>query len=234
MKQDTLCKDLCQALQAEATEEKKLWFERYLRYAVKYRGLPSPQIKTIITGWRQKHQLDKLSPEKQLQLISRLWDSDYAEDKFAATLYIQLFLLKLLSPLSILAAVEEAFERKHFYDWSTVDWLCMRALAPLARSSAPAAKKILSWHKADYLWQARASLVPFATTPFMFEYVDQALRACDVLIRRDERFAKTAVGWFLRVLSRFEPQLVMDKLAAYEDWTTPEVVKNATKYFKQK
>jgi len=234
MKQDTLCKDLCQALQAEATEAKKLWFEKYLRYEIKYRGLPSPQIKAIITTWRQKHQLNKLSPEKQLQLISKLWASDYAEDKFAATLYIQLFLLKLLPPLSILGAVEKAFARKYFYDWSTVDWLSMRALAPLARNSAPAAKKILSWRKADYLWQARASLVPFATTPFMFEHLDQALKACDVLIRRDERFAKTAVGWFLRVLSRFEPQLVMDKLTAYEDWTTPEVVKNATKYFKQK
>lgn len=230
MKQDSICRDLYDALQAEAVEEKKIWFEKYLRYEVKYRGLVTPRIKAIVTAWRERHQLASLSPNLQLQLVGKIWSSDYAEDKFAATLYIQLFLLKLVPPQNLLDAVEKAFARQHFYDWSTVDWLSMRVLAPLARRSPDAAKRILGWRDAEYLWQARASLVPFAAAPFMPQYANQALKACDTIIRREERFAKTAVGWFLRVLSRSEPELVVRKLADYEKWTSPEVIKNATKY----
>ena len=210
---------------------KKIWFEKYLRYAIKYRGVVTPRIKDILVSWRERHQLSSLKEARQLELVSGLWRSEYAEDKFAATLYIQLFLLKALPQDDILDAVEKAFARKLFYDWSSVDWLCMRVLAQTARRSRAAGSRILSWRNADYLWQARASLVPFASLPFMSEYREQALQACDLLIRREERFAKTAVGWFLRVLSRSDPKAVQEKLAAYGKDATAEVRRNATKYF---
>ena len=222
--------DLFRSLSAQSIPEKKLWFEKYLRYAVKYRGVVTPRIKDILVSWRERHGLSSLKAAQQLRLVSELWRSKYAEDKFAATLYIQLFLLRALPQDDILDQAEQAFAERLFYDWSTVDWLCMRVLAPLARRSQAAGHRILDWKEADYLWQARASLVPFASLPFMPQYREAALQACDLLIRREERFAKTAVGWFLRVLSRSDPDLVQEKLTAYRDHVTPEVVRNATKY----
>ena len=234
MKQQEILKDLSYALGKEAEEKKKLWFEQYLRHRIRYRGVITPKIKIILPAWRERHQLASLPAQKQLQLVTRLWRSEYAEDKFAATLYIELFLLPLLPAETILSAVEKAFAQKLFYDWSTVDWLCMRVLAPLARRSPVAAQRILSWKSCEYLWQARAAIVPFAAVPFMKEYRNQALSACDILIRRPERFAKTAGGWFLRVLSKHDPAKVEEKLKEYQNHLTAEVIRNARKYSAKK
>lgn len=233
MKQQDILEDLKAAMTQEADEEKKIWFEKYLRYEIRYRGVVTPKIKHILVAWRNRHQLASWPSQRQLQLSTKLWRSEYAEDKFAATLYIQLFLLKTLDQTPIVDAVEKAFAQQLFYDWSTVDWLCIRILAPLARRSPVAARRILNWQHAEYLWQARAALVPFTASPFMSQHCTAALAACDTLIQREERFAKTAVGWFLRVLSKHSPAEVMEKLTLYQDYLTPEVMRNATKYNKK-
>ncbi|MBU6146450.1 MAG: DNA alkylation repair protein [Paenibacillaceae bacterium] len=51
------------------------------------------------------------------------------------------------------------------------------------------------------------------------------------LIRRDERFCKTAVGWILRVYSKIDRDMVIDFLEHHQQWLTREVVNNAKKYF---
>ena len=228
-------KELRAQLQAEANPRTKAWFEKYLRYTVRYRGVPTPRIKRIITHWRKTSGLDQLAPDVQLAWLAPLWAGEYAEDKFAATLYCQHFLIKDLSPAAILDAIEEVLDAKHLYDWSTTDWVCMRVLRPTLLKAEDEgikriAKRILAWCKEDYLWKARCSVVTFAVTHRLTVYHGPALRSCDTLIKRQERFAKTAVGWFLREYSRYDPAAVRRKLEQYGELATTEVRRNALKY----
>jgi 3-methyladenine DNA glycosylase AlkD len=55
----------------------------------------------------------------------------------------------------------------------------------------------------------------------------------DVLIRRKERFAKTAVGWVLREYSKKDAEFVLTFLSKHVKYTTSEVKRNALKYYRQ-
>jgi hypothetical protein len=50
------------------------------------------------------------------------------------------------------------------------------------------------------------------------------------LIKRPERFCKTAVAWVMIEYSKVDNKLVTDFLEKNKEWTTREVIKNATKY----
>lgn len=50
------------------------------------------------------------------------------------------------------------------------------------------------------------------------------------LIKRHERFSKTAVGWVLREYSKYDIEFVTGFLESHKNWTTGEVIRNATKY----
>jgi 3-methyladenine DNA glycosylase AlkD len=86
------------------------------------------------------------------------------------------------------------------------------------------------WNSSPVLWKARASLVPFAQSKTLANYEEIVLSFSKVLIQREERFCKTAVGWVLRQYSKIDPKVVTTFLDDYSEWTTREVVKNATKY----
>ena len=53
--------------------------------------------------------------------------------------------------------------------------------------------------------------------------------SCQVLIRREERFAKTAVGWILRQLSEHDPSFVGDVIEQDSSYLTAESLRNASK-----
>lgn len=87
-----------------------------------------------------------------------------------------------------------------------------------------------TWNKSDQIWKARASLVPFAQSKQLEKHSYLVIEYAKVLIKREERFCKTAVGWVMRDVFKFKPELVQSFLTEYEDFVTPEVKRNALKY----
>ncbi len=55
--------------------------------------------------------------------------------------------------------------------------------------------------------------------------------SCNVLIKREERFAKTAVGWIMREVSKYNKELVKKILDKNIIYFSTESLKNATKKF---
>jgi hypothetical protein len=53
----------------------------------------------------------------------------------------------------------------------------------------------------------------------------------EVLIEREERFCKTAVGLVLRAVSKFDMKFVGDFLGKNDNYVIPEVRRNAEKNF---
>jgi 3-methyladenine DNA glycosylase AlkD len=57
------------------------------------------------------------------------------------------------------------------------------------------------------------------------------LASCQALIERDERFAKTAVGWILRDISKRDPVLVKEFVELKLTRFSLESLRNTLKYF---
>ncbi len=86
--------DLEQRLNAAADPATKAWFENYLKQAIAYRGVRTPEVTRIVADWRQTHGLERLEDGEQLDLARTLVEGSFAEDKFAGILYMQKHLVR--------------------------------------------------------------------------------------------------------------------------------------------
>lgn len=219
-------------ISAHGDESKARWLENYVKHDVRSRGVGIPQIRNIIRTINREEKISALSPEKQAYILDELMQSPWTEDKLAAILIMQLF----WSDAEVLAGIDRIsnwFKNQWISDWNVCDWLCVRILTPLIDTSHQDIIPVFeSWNKSNYLWQARASLVPFAQCKTITDHVGIIRKFSAELIKREERFCKTAVGWVLREYSRIDKGFVVGFLNEYQDWATKEVERNAKKYIK--
>ncbi|NIT13613.1 MAG: hypothetical protein GTN99_05040, partial [Candidatus Dadabacteria bacterium] len=83
---------------------------------------------------------------------------------------------------------------------------------------------------AENLWQARASLVSFERVSQDLNYFSMIEKSCKKLIKRKERFAKTAVGWLLREISKQDEKYVKQFIQDHIKHFSAETIRNALKY----
>lgn len=217
-------------LTEKASEKSRKWWERYMRDVISFRGVGIPQIRELVKEVERAYSLEQAPLEKRFELLEKLFAIPYSEEKLFAILYMQLFLVENVEAGRILGFIEQIFAKQYIYDWNCCDWLCVRILQPLAEQSEESAQQIGSWKEASYLWKARSSLVPYVQSKRLEHFIPLADRSAELLIRREERFAKTAVGWYLRELSRLDSAGVVERLRDYKDHLTLEVFNNALKY----
>lgn len=218
-------------LDAAASARSRAWWEKYLRGVIQFRGVGLPDNLRLLRAWRAERGLDGWPVERELELACSFFDAPCAEDKLAGVLYLQHYLVGRLDWPILLAHIEDLFARELIFDWSLTDWLCMRVLAPLIeRHRKPCAQAVLGWRDTGYLWQARAALVPFASHAAERDWYPGIRRAARVLIRRDERFAKTAVGWVLREISKHDLDFVRSFIDSGLAHFSRESLANALKY----
>jgi 3-methyladenine DNA glycosylase AlkD len=218
-------------LKKYSNPKKAKWLENYVKHDIKSLGVGIPEIRSIIQRVYKQNKLNEFSPADQKIFLDELMKQNYAEDKLAAILYTQIF-LKDPYPKFQLSMISNWFNKKWIYDWNVCDWLCVRLLSPLIdKYPEQTIFELRKWNKDEYLWKARASLVPFAQCKSLKEHINIVERFSEILIRREERFCKTAVGWVLRQVSKFNKKFVIDFLVINKQYVTSEVINNAKKYF---
>lgn len=220
-----------ESLQSKSDLKKAQWLENYVKHNIRSLGVGIPDIRHIIKEQENIFSLRNESLTHQFKILTGLMAGDYAEEKLAAIIYLQLY-FKSGSESEVLGLVSSWFDQNYIYDWNVCDWLCVRVLTPFINSaSAKSIPEFKKWNSSENLWKARASLVPFAPLKNITEYADEIYAFSAALITRKERFCKTAVGWVMREVSRYDKSYVSRFLSEFSEHTTPEVVKNATKYF---
>jgi len=213
----------------------KLWWENYVKHGTTFRGVGIPKIRQELKEWYKEERIDKLSLDKQLSLALSFFAEEYAEDKLAGVLFLQIYLYDKCDDKALLSRLEAIFAKGYIYDWNVCDWLCVRVLGPIIKENGMScAKAISQWHTAKNVWQARCSVVAFANLTMETEFVPLLVKSCAALIKREERFAKTAVGWVLRELSRTDKRSVVDFINKNRGYFSRESLRNATKYFSVK
>lgn len=124
----TLINALTTQLEDIADSKTKQWFDNYLKGAIEYRGVKTPIVTKLVTHWQREYNLTQYSIDEQLALCELLIQSQFAEDKFAGTIYLQKFLCKVLPWERLVSFSAGLFEAGYFFDWSTTDWFCVREI----------------------------------------------------------------------------------------------------------
>lgn len=212
--------------------EKAAWLERYVKHDITSLGVGIPEIRTIVHAAEKEYSISDLQFEEQKELLDELIGQKFTEYKLAAILYVQIY-GNAYDPSLVLQMIGNWFDQEWINDWNVCDWLCVRVLSRMVDEYPEISIQVFNvWNESDYLWKARASLVPFAECQTLLYHIVTIIKFSNRLIRREERFCKTAVGWVLRQYSRHDAEAVKDFLSVNKEWTTKEVVKNATKYLK--
>ena len=198
---------------------------------IQYRGLKTPQVTRLVKDWYRSNNLKTYPLEEQLSLCNDLIASSYAEDKFAGTIYLQQFLLSKLEWQTLLANCDMLFQAGYFYDWSTTDWFCMRVLAPtIKRHGWSTAQVIATWRQAENLWQRRASIVSFRSVCTDRTYHALIKEIIDDLIKEQQRFIQTGIGWVMADMSKVFPEEVESWFRDYLPQLDREVIDRHTKH----
>lgn len=215
-----------------ADDKRKQWFENYIKHNTKYRGVGIPIVRSELNAWYIDENIDKLPLDDQLNLALSFFEEEYAEDKLAGILLLQLYLYDKFDYKILLARFTSIFEKGYIYDWSICDWLCTRVLRQLIKTNGrECAETISKWNTATNVWQARCSVVAFTILTKENKYTPLILKSSRNLIKREERFAKTAVGWIMRELSKVDKQIVVNFIAENRQYFSRESHENAIKYF---
>lgn len=177
-----------------------------------YLGVAVPVIDELARGWRAG-----LDVPERVDLARRLWDSDVHEARIAAA--------KLLTQARI--RPDEAAWRliaswvPQFDSWAIADH-AMKAGERRLRAVPERLDEVELWLEDPSFWVRRAALV--GTLPWTHirnpkpQDLQQRERILSWLVRlADDRewFVQKAIGWWLRELSKHDPQCVRDWLMAH-------------------
>lgn len=218
-------------LAAAGDPAKKAWWERYLKGAIDFHGVPMAGIRSHLATWRIETGLD---PSDLQETALALLALPVAEEKLAGILLLgEHALAEGVVDHRLLDGIEALLDNRTIGDWNSVDWLCVKVLGPFIAESGPAAAdRISAWATAPSPWSRRCSLVAYvplaAGDPPVLPDLEGRLLATAAMLAPDgERFVQTAIGWTLRELSDVAPDAVHGFLDAHRSDLSVEAVRMA-------
>lgn len=225
---------LRRSLEAQADPKTKTWWEGYVKGGAPFLGVKMAVIRSTLYDWYGQQIDGHLDLDRQKELARALIQEKYTEEKLAGILLLQ----EILVPAGVVNCEGDIdryaalFAGGSIHDWNVCDWFCIKVLGPLiAQAGEGCAEAVSEWRGAENLWQARASVVPFVTLADVSTWYPLVRGSCKALIRREERFAKTAVGWVLRDISKHDKVLVDGFVDENLTYFSLESLRNALKYF---
>jgi 3-methyladenine DNA glycosylase AlkD len=194
--------DALEALEALADPVKAAEMAAYHKAKRRYLGVPVPQIETLVADWRAAATLDE-----RVALAAALWDSDIHEARVAAA--------KLLTQARI-RPDEAVWDllchwTPGFDGWALADHATIAAQKRLVADPARLAT-VEAWTTHPNMWTRRAALVitlPYAKMsnpkPADLAMRETALKWAESYITDRDWFIQKAIAWWLRDLSKHDP-----------------------------
>lgn len=217
------------ALRAHADPERAEQMRAYHKIDRLYLGLSNATTTALATGWRTSMTTAELPA-----LADGLWQSNIFEARVAAG---KLFIQARMKPHDHPAWQWITSRALPTFDsWAIADAVAMGGQKRLVQDPARL-DQIEAWVTSDHLWTRRAALVftlPFCKSRHPNETEAKArtriLGWCETLAPDREWFIQKAIAWWLRDLSKRDPDRVMSWLATHGDTLKPFARKEAARY----
>jgi len=215
------------ALKAAAEPGRAAQVAAYMKVERAYLGVPMPAVNELTKGWRRT-----LTLEERVALADALWATDIHEARVAAA--------KLLTQARIKG--DDAVWRlilswlPDFDGWAIADHVCMAGQRRVVADPSRIAE-VEGWTGSHHLWTKRAALVttlPWTKQnhpkPEELAVRDRVLGWAAGYVDDPEWFIQKAVAWWLRELSKHDPERVRLFLAEHGDRMKAFARKEAGKY----
>lgn len=195
-------------------------------------GLRTPDVKATVASWVDVHSLAQADVNDVKIIALNLIKQPFAEEKLSGTFLIQ----DVLQPLGAigekdLVSLAKLFDEGYIADWGSCDSFSSRVLGTFVKQHGSDGVEIIEeWRFADNLWRARASIVALLGNCKSPEGREAVLRCCEVVVKREERFAKTAVGWAMREIAKKDKDIMFSFLNEHASYMSLESVRNAVKH----
>lgn len=218
-----------QKLQEHANPDRAAGAAAYHKNKREHLGVPNPVLNDLTKAWRTE-----LSVEDRVALADGLWRTDIFEARLAAA--------KLLTQARI--RPDDAVWQlicgwlPDFDSWAVADHACMAAQKRLVADPARL-DQVETWTRSDHMWTRRAALV--ATLPWTkqnhpkpadLDRRDRILGWAASYVPDQDWFIQKAVAWWLRDLSKHDPDRTRAFLAEHGAAMKPFARKEAGKYLK--
>lgn len=215
-----------EALQALADPERAAGMAKYHKVDRVYLGLSNPQINEMTTSWRRE-----MAVPERLEAAEHLWQTNIYEARLAAA---KLLTQARIRPDDGAWALVQSWV-PDFDSWAIADHVCMAGQKRLVADPARL-DDVEPWTRSDHLWTKRAALV--ITLP----WTKQNHPKPDDLARRDrilgwaesyvpdqQWFIQKAIAWWLRELSKHDPDRTRAFLDRHGDAMKPFARKEAAR-----
>jgi len=219
--------DALAALRAAAEPGRAAQMAAYHKVDRPYLGVPNPATTDITTTWRHA-----LSVPERVGLARELWSTDIFEARLAAA--------KLLTQARIRpdGAVWDLIQSwvPDFDSWAMADHACMAGQRRL-RADPDRLDTVETWTNSAHMWTRRAALVitlPWTKSnhPDAAETAarDRILGWAATYVDDTDWFIQKAVAWWLRDLSKHDPDRVRAFLDTYGARLKPFARREAARY----
>jgi 3-methyladenine DNA glycosylase AlkD len=199
----------------------------YMKVDRPYLGVPMPAVNDLTKAWRQA-----LTVEERVALADGLWQTNIHEARIAAA---KLLTQARLRPDAAAWALIKSWVSE-FDAWAIADHACMAGQKRLVAEPARL-DEIEPWTTSDHLWTRRAALVitlPWTKQnhpkPADLAIRDRVLGWAAGYAGEPDWFIQKAVAWWLRDLSKHDPDRVRAFLAEHGGRMKPFARKEAGKY----
>jgi 3-methyladenine DNA glycosylase AlkD len=220
--------DAIAALRAHADPARAAEMRAYHKQTREVLGLSNAVTGALAAEWRSA-----LDPPQLVALAQGLWDSDIFEARLAAG---KLFLQARMRPDDKAAWACIAGFVPAFDSWAIADAVAQGGAKRLLQEPTRL-DEVEGWITCEHMWTRRAALVfalPFTKSrhPAPTEAAARAriLGWCETLAPDRDWFIQKAVAWWLRELSKREPDTVRVWLAAHGPTLKPFAAKEAARH----
>ncbi|MEN8658313.1 DNA alkylation repair protein [Marivita sp.] len=220
--------DALDELRAQAEPGRAEQMAVYHKIDRPYLGVANPTTDMLVRNWRQAMDL-----ETRLTLAHDLWQTNIFEARVAAA--------KLLTQARIKPSDATAWQLiaswvPDFDSWAIADHACMAGQRRLT-ADPTRVDEVENWTTSDHMWTRRAALV--VTLPWTKQNHpstdesaarDRILGWAATYVSDPDWFIQKAVAWWVRDLSKHDPDRSRAFLANYGDQMKPFARKEASRH----
>ncbi len=201
------------ALEAHGDATKAAEMAAYHKVARPYLGVPVPVVDALARDWR-----GQVTLEERVALAAALWETNIHEARVAAT---RLLTQARIRPDDTAVWRLIASWVPGFDGWALADHACGAGARRLVADPSRI-EEVEGWTRSDHLWTRRAALVitlPWTKQnhpkPQDLAIRDRVLGWAAGYVEDPEWFIQKAIAWWLRDLSRHDPERTRAFLAAH-------------------